>query len=68
MLWGVDAVKSRRAEYAEQTRVALLDAARRAFAEHGFADTSIAAVAAAARVTKVLSTITSPIRPACLKQ
>ncbi|ETZ36148.1 bacterial regulatory s, tetR family protein [Mycobacterium intracellulare MIN_061107_1834] len=32
--------------------MALLDAARRAFAEHGFADTSIAAVAAAARVTK----------------
>jgi AcrR family transcriptional regulator len=48
----VDVVKSRRAEYAEQTRAALLDAAAQAFAEHGFIDTSIAQISDAARVTK----------------
>jgi AcrR family transcriptional regulator len=48
----MDTVKSRRAEYAEQTRVALLDAAREAFAADGFSGTSISAIAAAARVTK----------------
>jgi AcrR family transcriptional regulator len=48
----VDGVKTRRTEYAEQTKVALLDAAAREFAAHGFAGTSIAQIAAAARVTK----------------
>jgi AcrR family transcriptional regulator len=48
----VDAVKSRRAEYAEQTRQAVLDAAAVAFAERGFAATSIADIAESARVTK----------------
>jgi AcrR family transcriptional regulator len=52
ILCTVDDVKSRRAEYAEQTRAALLDAAAQAFAEHGFADTSIAQISEAARVTK----------------
>jgi len=48
----VDAVKSRRSEYAEQTRAALLTAAAEAFAEHGFTATSITQIAASARVTK----------------
>lgn len=48
----MDAVKSRRAEYAEQTRAALMAAAVRTFAERGFAATSIIEVAKAARVTK----------------
>lgn len=48
----MDSVKSRRAEYAEQTRAAILDAAAEAFAEHGFTATSITQIATAARVTK----------------
>jgi AcrR family transcriptional regulator len=52
MLWGVDVVKSRRLEYAEQTRAALIAAAAAAFAEHGFIAASIAQIAADARVTK----------------
>jgi AcrR family transcriptional regulator len=49
---GVEGVKTRRAEYAEQTRAALLDAAAEAFARDGFAAASIAQIASAARVTK----------------
>jgi AcrR family transcriptional regulator len=49
---GVEHVKSRRTEYAELTRAALLDAAARAFAERGFAATSVTEIAASARVTK----------------
>lgn len=45
-------VKTRRAEYAEQTRTAVLDAAARAFAEHGFAKASVTGIATTARVTK----------------
>jgi AcrR family transcriptional regulator len=45
-------VKTRRAEYAEQTRAALVDAAGRAFAERGYAETALTDVASAARVTK----------------
>lgn len=45
-------VKSRRGEYTEATRRALLDAAARLFAERGFARTSLDDVAADARVTK----------------
>ena len=52
IVWHVDVVKSRRAEYAEQTRNALLLAAAQAFAEHGFASTSITQIAKSARVTK----------------
>jgi AcrR family transcriptional regulator len=52
MLGDVEVVKSRRLEYAEQTRAALIAAAAAAFAEHGFTATSIAQIAAAARVTK----------------
>jgi AcrR family transcriptional regulator len=48
----VDVVKSRRTEYAEQTRAALVAAAAEAFAEHGFTATSITQIAAAVRVTK----------------
>lgn len=48
----VEGVKSRRAEYAEQTRGALLKAAAMAFATDGFAATSISQIAASARVTK----------------
>lgn len=48
----MDGVKTRRAEYAEQTRAALLEAAADAFAEHGFLATSITQIAASARVTK----------------
>jgi AcrR family transcriptional regulator len=45
-------VKTRRAEYAEQTRAAVLDAAAEAFAHRGFVRTSITELATAARVTK----------------
>jgi AcrR family transcriptional regulator len=48
----VDVVNSRRAEYAAQTRAALLAAAAQAFAQHGFTATSIMQIAQAARVTK----------------
>ena len=48
----MEGVKTRRAEYAEQTRAAILDAAAEAFADGGFAATSITQIAAAARVTK----------------
>jgi AcrR family transcriptional regulator len=48
----VDAVKSRREQYAEETRQAVLDAAAAAFAERGFATTSIVDIAKSARVTK----------------
>lgn len=52
ILLAVDAVKSRREQYAEQTRQAVLDAAEAAFAERGFAATSITDIAETARVTK----------------
>lgn len=45
-------VKSRRGEYTEATRRALLDAAADLFSERGFARTSLDDVAAVARVTK----------------
>jgi AcrR family transcriptional regulator len=48
----VEGVKTRRAEYAEQTRTALLDAAAVAFAQDGFTATSITQIASSARVTK----------------
>ena len=48
----MESVKSRRQEYAEQTRAALIAAAGQAFAEHGFTATSITQIAEAARVTK----------------
>ncbi|GFG95830.1 TetR family transcriptional regulator [Mycobacterium timonense] len=49
---GVEGVKSRRAEYAEQTRAAILTAAAAAFAGQGFTATSITQIAEEARVTK----------------
>lgn len=52
ILQGVEGVKSRRAEYAEQTRTALLAAAADAFAHDGFTAASITQIASAARVTK----------------
>lgn len=45
-------VKPRRADYVEQTRTALLDAAEALFAESGYNATSLTAVAEAARFTK----------------
>ncbi|MBW0103755.1 TetR/AcrR family transcriptional regulator [Pseudonocardia sp. KRD291] len=45
-------VKSRRAEYTESTRDAVLDNAARLFGEQGYGATSLDEVAAAARVTK----------------
>ncbi|MEV5568592.1 TetR/AcrR family transcriptional regulator [Spirillospora sp. NPDC052269] len=45
-------VKSRRAKYSEETRTALLDAATRRFAEHGFAGTSLEDVAADINATR----------------
>ena len=48
----MDGVGSLRARQVEQTRTALLDAARQLFAERGFAATSVADVVAAAEVTK----------------
>jgi AcrR family transcriptional regulator len=44
--------KSRREEYAEATRQALLDAARTIFTEEGYQETNIEAIARAARVTR----------------
>ncbi|NMO89162.1 TetR family transcriptional regulator [Actinomycetospora sp. TBRC 11914] len=52
MLAAVAEVKSRRGEYTEATRRALLDAAADLFTERGFAHTSLDDVAAVARVTK----------------
>jgi AcrR family transcriptional regulator len=52
ILGTMESVKSRRAEYAEQTRAAILDAAATAFADDGFTATSITRIAAATRVTK----------------
>jgi AcrR family transcriptional regulator len=48
----VPEVKSRRGEYTEATRRALLDAAAELFTERGFVQTSLDDVAAVARVTK----------------
>jgi AcrR family transcriptional regulator len=48
----MDSVKTRRAEYAEQTRAAILAAAAEAFADEGFTATSITQIAVSARVTK----------------
>lgn len=48
----MEGVKSRRAEYAEQTRAAILAAAAAAFAGRGFIATSITQIAEEARVTK----------------
>ncbi len=45
-------VKSRREEYAETTRAAILEAAMERFTSDGFAATTVDAVAEAARVTK----------------
>jgi AcrR family transcriptional regulator len=45
-------VKTRRDEYAETTRAALLDAAAAAFAEQGFARTSVEDIVRRARLTK----------------
>ncbi|WP_067484068.1 TetR/AcrR family transcriptional regulator [Actinomadura hibisca] len=45
-------VKSRREQYSEETRAALLDAATRRFAEHGFGGTSLEDVAADIRATR----------------
>ncbi|HEY2207212.1 MAG TPA: TetR/AcrR family transcriptional regulator [Pseudonocardia sp.] len=44
--------RSRREEYSESTRAALVDSAIEHFAENGYARTSLDAVASAARVTK----------------
>jgi AcrR family transcriptional regulator len=43
---------SRRAQYSASTRRALVDAAERLFAEHGYAATSLDAIVAGAEVTK----------------
>ena len=48
----VEVARTRREEYSEATRGALLDSAQRLFAERGFAATSLDEVAADARVTK----------------
>ncbi|KAB2349595.1 TetR/AcrR family transcriptional regulator [Actinomadura rudentiformis] len=45
-------VKSRREQYSDETRAALLDAATRRFAEHGFAKTSLEDVATDIRATR----------------
>lgn len=45
-------VKSRREQYTEATRAALLDTATRMFAEKGYAGTTLADVAATAQVTR----------------
>src|SRR3954469_19455386 len=43
---------SRRAQYSESTKRALVDAAEDLFTEHGYAATSLDAIVAEARVTK----------------
>lgn len=48
----METIRSRRDEYSEATRRALLDSAARLFAEKGFTATSLDEVAAEARVTK----------------
>lgn len=45
-------VRSRRAQYSEDTRAAVLDAALRRFVEHGFAATTLDEVAADIRATR----------------
>ncbi|MEU5879478.1 TetR family transcriptional regulator [Spirillospora sp. NPDC047279] len=45
-------VKSRREQYSDETRAALLEAATRRFAEHGFAKTSLEDVATDIRATR----------------
>lgn len=45
-------VKSRREQYTEATRLALVEEATRLFAEHGFVETALSDVAAAAAVTR----------------
>jgi AcrR family transcriptional regulator len=52
ILVSMESVKSRRLQYAEQTRAALIAAAAKAFAEQGFTATSITQIADAAHVTK----------------
>ena len=47
-----DPVKSRREQYSEATRVALIDAATDLFVERGFSGTALADVAASAQVTR----------------
>lgn len=44
--------RSRREEYSESTRTALVHSALDLFAEHGYAETSLDAIVSAARVTK----------------
>jgi len=48
----MDRMKTRRAEQAEGTRSALIEAARPLFAERGFADVATEEIVAAARVTR----------------
>ncbi|MEV6171565.1 TetR/AcrR family transcriptional regulator [Streptomyces sp. NPDC051954] len=47
-----DHVKSRREEYADSTRGALIDCGRRLFVEQGYAQTSAAEIVQAARLTR----------------
>jgi AcrR family transcriptional regulator len=49
---GEPSVKSRRAQYSEATRQALIEAATGLFVERGFSGTALADVAAAAQVTR----------------
>src|SRR5829696_9933238 len=48
----MDRMKTRRAEQAEGTRAALIEAARPLFAERGYADVATEEIVAAARVTR----------------
>lgn len=60
-----EAGKGRRAEYAEQTRQAILEAARELFVEQGYFATKVDEIARTARVARPRSTRSAAARAVC---